>query len=150
MKKKLVGNQNGFSLVELVIVIAIMAVLIGLLAPQFIKYVEKSRESKDLQNISEIKSAVEAYVADNKMEAGDEITIEISGNKAKVGGAAYTTGSLDEYGITDETALSSTHWASITLIYNISSGAYLWSEKDGKNLSAIGSTYFHYDGSVVS
>ena len=42
-KKKL--NNKGFSLIELIIVVAIMAVLIGVLAPQYLKYVEKSRVS---------------------------------------------------------------------------------------------------------
>lgn len=39
-------NNKGFSLVELIIVIAIMAVLIGVLAPQYLKYVERSREDR--------------------------------------------------------------------------------------------------------
>ena len=56
-------NNKGFSLVELIVVIAIMAVLIGVLAPQFLKYVEKSRQSTDVQNVQEIKSAIEVYVA---------------------------------------------------------------------------------------
>ena len=34
-KKK---DNKGFSLVELIIVVAIMAILVGLLAPQYIKY----------------------------------------------------------------------------------------------------------------
>ena len=38
-------NNKGFSLVELIVVIAIMAVLVGVLAPQLIKYVEKSKDA---------------------------------------------------------------------------------------------------------
>ena len=42
-----------------IVVIAIMAVLVGVLAPTLIKNIEKSRESKDAQNIEQIKSACE-------------------------------------------------------------------------------------------
>ena len=47
-------NNKGFSLVELIVVIAIMAVLVGVLAPQLIKYVEKSREATDIQTCDNI------------------------------------------------------------------------------------------------
>ena len=63
-------NNKGFSLVELIIVIAIMAILIVVLAPQYLKYVEKSRNSTDLQNITEIKTALEVYAADPDAEVG--------------------------------------------------------------------------------
>ncbi len=57
-------NNKGFSLVELIIVIAIMAILIAVLAPQYIKYVEKSRESADLDNWQAVLSAMQVAYAD--------------------------------------------------------------------------------------
>jgi len=51
-------NNKGFSLVELIIVIAIMAVLVGVLAPQFLKYVEQSRVQKDESACGEVNNAV--------------------------------------------------------------------------------------------
>ena len=60
-KKK---NNKGFTLVELVIVIAILALLVGLLAPQYTKYVEKSRKAADADNLEEMVKAVQVYEAD--------------------------------------------------------------------------------------
>lgn len=61
-------NNKGFSLVELIIVIAIMAILIAVLAPQYIKYVEKSRKSADLDNYQAIIDAVQVVYADTDLE----------------------------------------------------------------------------------
>jgi prepilin-type N-terminal cleavage/methylation domain-containing protein len=71
--QKSMGNK-GFSLVELIVVIAIMVVLVGVFAPQFFKYVEKARISTDIQNLDQIKTAVEVYLADNSVDDGDVIT----------------------------------------------------------------------------
>ena len=57
-------NNKGFSLVELIIVIAIMAVLIAVLAPQYLKYVEKSRVSADGQTADEFYSALQVIASD--------------------------------------------------------------------------------------
>lgn len=57
-------NNKGFSLVELIIVIAIMAVLVGILAPQFLKFVHNSRISTDIQNADEMATAINVAIAD--------------------------------------------------------------------------------------
>jgi len=59
-------NNKGFSLVELIVVIAIMVVLVAVLAPVFTKYIESSRRSTDVQNANSIAEAVIADAADNK------------------------------------------------------------------------------------
>ena len=57
-------NNKGFSLVELIVVVAIMAVLVGVLAPAYLKYVEKSRVQKDVSAVSEVMAACEVALAD--------------------------------------------------------------------------------------
>lgn len=52
MKKTMEKRENGgFSLVELIIVIAIMAVLVGVLIPQYLSYVHKARVAADWANL---------------------------------------------------------------------------------------------------
>lgn len=64
MKKMKKLNNKGFSLVELIIVIAIMAVLVGVLAPQFTKYVGQSKTSADASNAELIRTTASAVLAD--------------------------------------------------------------------------------------
>ena len=88
-------NNKGFSLVELIIVIAIMAVLIGVLAPQFIKYVEKSKESKDISNLDSCVSVVQAYYADKDWPTGG---VTITASKGNVLASSNGQDALDDAG----------------------------------------------------
>lgn len=63
-------NKKGFSLVELIIVIAIMAVLIGVLAPTYLGQVNKSKKSADLQNAQELATAIAVKAAQADASTG--------------------------------------------------------------------------------
>ena len=74
-------NNKGFSLVELIIVIAIMAVLMGVLAPQLLRHVETSRLQSDLTAMSEVDSATTIAISSSEkiyktLTAGTTVTIK--------------------------------------------------------------------------
>lgn len=76
-------NNKGFSLVELIIVIAIMAILAGALAPALIKYINKSRRSADIANADTIRTAVQTAMSDEDameklMQKGNQTDATVS------------------------------------------------------------------------
>ena len=104
-------NNKGFSLVELIIVIAIMAVLIAVLAPQFLRYVERSRLQSDNTAIGEVANAAKVAMTDEdcaaEVAAGDVIlTIPITsaGVIATAAGSSTATATLAEINATIGTA----------------------------------------------
>lgn len=60
-------NNKGFSLVELIIVIAIMAILAGAIAPALIRYIDKSRKSNDVTAAKSIKTAIETALGNESI-----------------------------------------------------------------------------------
>lgn len=57
-------NNKGFSLVELIVVVAIMAVLMGVLIPTLITNVEKTKHQKDISALSEVLNAFNIEMTD--------------------------------------------------------------------------------------
>ena len=65
MEKK--RNQKGFTLAELLIVVAIIAVLVAIAIPVFTTQLEKSREATDVANVrSAYADVVAAYITEGK------------------------------------------------------------------------------------
>lgn len=129
MKKEKM-NDKGFSLVELIIVIAIMAVLVVVLAPQYLKYVERSRNSTDLQNATTAVTACQVYAADPDATtpylASKDFTITVDSTGATVAGdnKAAAIAALNDASITVDTTTgkttdlkckSKTKWTTFTI-----------------------------------
>ena len=78
IQKYLAGEREGFSLVELIIVIAIMAILIGVIALAVIPNIQRSRESKDLQMLDNILASANIAIANSKISGTGDFELEAS------------------------------------------------------------------------
>lgn len=102
LKRNIRKKKNkGFTLVELVIVVAILAILVGLLAPQYTKYVENSRKAADASNMDELVNAFKIYAL-----SGGELKTTTYDITIKSGISANATST--EGGITGITGYGST------------------------------------------
>lgn len=89
-------NNKGFSLVELIVVIAIMAVLMVILAPAMLRYVEKTRVQKDESAISEVANAAELALGEesiySSIDGTGDITVTVHDRTAINATATYVSG----------------------------------------------------------
>ena len=134
-------NNKGFSLVELIIVIAIMAILVGVVGTQVIPYLENSRKAKDIQILSAWNTAaVSAYSTEaGALDATVEyvITVQASGLSFGPSGAKGLTNLENTF-----KSLSA-----LTGGYNFSNEM---SSKAGKDISTVTITIDGDTGSVLT
>lgn len=64
-------NNKGFSLIELIIVIAIMAVLVAIIAPNLTKYLGQSKHNADVANMDTVKEVIEQACALSGVECSE-------------------------------------------------------------------------------
>lgn len=78
LTKKIRKSEEGFTLVELVIVIAILAVLAALLVPRIMGNMEEAKRSREMSDARTIASEITTYNAmvEAKGEASNSITVK--------------------------------------------------------------------------
>ena len=129
MKNEILTNENkGFSLVELIVVIAIMAVMTSVLAPSLLGYVEQSRMAKDNSAMGEVTNAIKLALADQDVydeclkynvtqnyscyadssfgAFNKDFAIEDKNRKAEGAGVAGTVEKTDDWHYVDDTRLA--------------------------------------------
>ena len=92
-------NRNGFSLVELLVVISIIATLTAILLPNFMGAREKATDSQRIQDLNSMRSALRMYYNDNQayptpatLGGGSTLGLGFSGYFPSVAGLGYTYG----------------------------------------------------------
>jgi prepilin-type N-terminal cleavage/methylation domain-containing protein len=66
------SRKGGFTLIEIMIVVAIMGVILGLAIPNFLKARLRARQQMCIENLSQIETAKQLWGIENGKREGDE------------------------------------------------------------------------------
>ena len=92
MLKKLTTKRAGFTLVEIMIVVAIIALLAAIAVPGFLRARKRSQASKILNDLRLIDAAVDQYAIENAKTTGASVTVVDWTNYLKKDTNLYATG----------------------------------------------------------
>lgn len=94
-------RRGGFTLVEIMIVVAIIALLAAIAVPGFLRARKRSQATRVLNDLRSISSAVDQYAIENNKSSGTVVGTADYTNYLKAGTRLYTTATTllgDAYG----------------------------------------------------
>jgi prepilin-type N-terminal cleavage/methylation domain-containing protein len=92
MLNKLNKRRGGFTLVEIMIVVAIIALLAAIAVPGFLRARKRSQASRIINDLRLIDSAVDQYAIENNKSSGFSVPITEWTKYLKAGTNLYVTG----------------------------------------------------------
>jgi prepilin-type N-terminal cleavage/methylation domain-containing protein len=92
MLKKLTNKRAGFTLVEIMIVVAIIALLAAIAVPGFLRARKRSQASKILNDLRLIDAAVDQYAIENARSTGSTVEVADWTRYLKADTNLYATG----------------------------------------------------------
>ena len=122
-------RRGGFTLVEIMIVVAIIALLAAIAVPGFLRARKRSQASRILNDLRLIDAAVDQYAIENNKTSGSTVNIADWTNYLKKGSTLYMTGADlfgNSYGVQSVDALPkcpATAWNTLSDV----AGSEFWS-----------------------
>ncbi len=92
MLQKLNKKRGGFTLVEIMIVVAIIALLAAIAVPGFLRARKRSQASRIINDLRLIDSAVDQYAIENNKSTGSTVPVTAWTAYLKQGSVLYNTG----------------------------------------------------------
>ncbi|MEA3210538.1 MAG: type pilus assembly protein PilA [Chthoniobacter sp.] len=98
MLRKLNQNRGGFTLVEIMIVVGIIALLAAIAVPNFLRSRKRTQATRVLEDLRVIDGAVDLYAIENNKAGGAAVTWAQVKAYLKTGSILYNSGGLDLMG----------------------------------------------------
>ena len=98
MLQKLNKNRGGFTLVEIMIVVAIIALLAAIAVPNFLRARKRSQATRCLEDLRIIDSACDQYAIENNKVTGNTVAWADVQNYMKTGSVLYNSAGFDMFG----------------------------------------------------
>src|SRR6266853_3180703 len=98
MLQKLNKNRGGFTLVEIMIVVAIIALLASIAVPNFLRARKRSQATRLLEDLRIIDSAIDLYAIETNKSTGATVQWADIESYLKKGAVLYNSGGNDLFG----------------------------------------------------